>query len=222
MPQVLVPGVAQSVISGVRNTQPWACVMHWKYDNVNADWAPSEIQSLATSIMQSISNNWSPMMGSELTVQAVNTVDIGSTSPSVGSDTAAKVGQRTGTPISNTATCALVSCRIPARYRGGHPRIYLPWGVVEDTLNQDHWAVAFVNSASNAFAAFVTAVRTSVPAVSGNQVSHVSIAYQYSYHDDPIRHKYTKMRESVKAIYVVQNYECRSTFGTQRRRLLAA
>src|ERR1700751_5589356 len=47
MAQVLVPGVAQAVLSGTYGTQPWAVVTHWSYDNIVQDWGQSQIQALA-------------------------------------------------------------------------------------------------------------------------------------------------------------------------------
>src|ERR1700751_138003 len=96
MAQVLVPGVAQAVISGQRSGQPWACVMHWQFGGSQAAWSQPNIQLLADSIHAGWASNLMPFADSATTQQSVTTVDLGTSTPQIGSNATSSTGSAPG------------------------------------------------------------------------------------------------------------------------------
>jgi hypothetical protein len=115
----------------------------------------------------------------------------------------------------------MINFKIGARYKGGHPRIYLPIGLGSDTLNNFQWSSAFQTAAETAMVNFVSAVATAINAAGATGANHCVPTYTYEYHDDTVNHKYTRRRIGLKNVYTVQTYDTMQKFGTQRRRLEA-
>lgn len=221
MAQILVPGTTQCVISGVYGTQPWACVWHWKFDNSTANWSQTEVNTLATLIKQSWQVYAAPLCATTVHLTNVQVTDIGSTTPVVGIDSTIVPGTGSSAQIENSSTCTLISLKIPVRYKGGHPRTYLPWGTLGVQASEFQWTSAYVSSATTAMINIINNVRTNLPARSGNQVSMVVPRYTYQVVNDPVHFKYVRQRTGLKSVDVVFTVLCNPTYGSQRRRLKA-
>lgn len=219
MPQIPVPGVAQLVFSGTKSTQPWACVTHWKYDLSTAPWTQTNIQLLA----DTFSNLWGTVGAGDCSaatiMNSVTTTDLTSSAAVVGSNTTSHAGTHAGAELVTSAATVL-SFRIPARYRGGHPRIYLPWGSAADMATEFSWGAAWVTKAANDWVSIVSQLRTTLPTLGGNQVSHVAPTYTYTYAPNASGKKIIKTRTALKQVYIVASYITNPTLGTQRRRLV--
>jgi hypothetical protein len=48
--------------------------------------------------------------------------------------------------------------KVGRRYRGGKPRIYLPWGSASDQATLNQWTSGFISSAATAWTNFITAI----------------------------------------------------------------
>jgi hypothetical protein len=221
MAQILVPGVAQATFNGLYLAQPWAVVTHWKYDGQTQDWTAANIQTLATELKNGWANNLATFHVSQVVLQNVQTVDLGNSAPVTGQELNGVSGTHPSTGGLPSSTCFVVSDRIGARYRGGHPRQYLPIGTPSDTNSESTWSPTFVSNATAGWVGLVNHVRSVLPPVNGSQLSQVSIAYTYTYENVPTKNKYVKVRTGLKNVYVVQSYIGRSLIGTQRRRLVA-
>jgi hypothetical protein len=70
-------------------------------------------------------------------------------------------GTNAGTPLpANNAV--LVSHKIARRYRGGHPRHYMPFGQNTDTSDSQHWTNTFITNVQNDMVAFIAAVNAAI------------------------------------------------------------
>lgn len=220
LPQVLVPGVAQAVLSGLLGVQPWKCVIHWRKDTPAGDWTQTLIQGLA----DQLSSQWNTYLGKHLStpgeLTAVDTVDIGSLAPVVGSNVTTRLGTAAGSAITNTATCTMINFKIPARYKGGHPRIYLPIGTVPDSLNNYQWGPAYITQVQQDFANYIGAVAAGVNTLGATNTNHCVPLYTYQYTNDEANHTWKRERvPPVKGVFTVSSYAAMQRFGTQRRRL---
>jgi len=220
MAQILVPGVAQLVLSGTFLTQPWACVWHFAFDNNQSNWTQTEIQSLAAATSQAWGNHAVAISTTEVTLRTTTATDIGSATPVIGIDSNQHVGAIAG-GTQTASTCAMMSFHINARYKGGHPRCYLPWGAPLNQSSEYQWSVSFQTSANNAIAGMINDIRGNVPPRGSSLVSHVVPRYNYQVVDDPVHHKYLRQRVSLKAVNIITSYSLNPTLGTQRRRLHA-
>lgn len=92
-----------------------------------------------------------------------------------GTDTANVPGTRSGN-IPTEATALNVKLAIARRYRGGKPKMFLPFGVVGDLSNPNAWDSAILSAFNTQWAAFITALK----AISGAALTlteQVSVSY---------------------------------------------
>lgn len=219
MAQILVPGVAQAVITGNHNTQPWAIIHHWRFGTATSAWSQQNIQLLADTLSSAWGTQLAPMCGTDVVLTSVVTQDIGSTAAVVGSNTTSHAGTRSGGSVPNAAQCFVMRFNVNRRYRGGHPRTYLPFGTGVDTLNNFQWTSAAVTSFTNAFVAWITAVVNALPGTGSGAANHCVPRYTYTYAPNPSGRKIIKTRTGLLEVATVQSYIGNQQFGTQRRRL---
>lgn len=221
MAQVLAPGVAQTVLSGLYGAQKWAVVWHWAFDGQTGAWSSQSMAQLCNAISAQWGTYAAPLCATTVVLQQVSGVDIGVTAPVAFTNTTVHAGTSGAAQIENSAICTLINMHINARYRGGHPRTYLPWGVPTNQTNESTWNAGYLANAAGAMANIVNQVRASLSPVNGAQVSQVCVRYNYTVTDDPIHKKYVRQRSTLNGVFVVQNYSSVPTYGTQRRRLVA-
>lgn len=217
--QVLVPGVAQLTAAGTYETQPWAITTHWQYPGNNQLWSNQNLQVLVNAFRANWNSQCGPLMVNVVNTNTFTAVDLGDANLNTAQNAQQVTGQRTGNIPGTTSNCMLISERINSRYRGGHPRIYLPWGANGDMANGYQWTLGFTQAASQGFANLVNQIVLSLPTINGTSVAHCAVRYTYQYIDDPVHHKYRKQRNGLLGTFVIQTYVSQTNFGTQRRRL---
>lgn len=117
-------------------------------------------------------------------------------------DSVGSVAPTTGTKsgLAAAQVCALMSGVGPLRYRGGHPRIYLPH-IAQSILQDDRsLTAAAVSDLGAGWLAFGSAMAASTP-------SWVTVNYRYR--NDPLK----------AVIEPITNYNPNSIIATQRRRV---
>lgn len=90
-------------------------------------------------------------------IEEVVVQDLTSSTSGMGSHTASTAGTR-GSGQLTGAVCALLSCQINRRYRGGKPRMYFPFGVPADIQSRQTWEPSFVTAMDTQMAAFIADV----------------------------------------------------------------
>lgn len=72
---------------------------------------------------------------------------------------------------------ACLRFHVPRRYRGGHPRIYLPFGIDTDLgTGINEWSGAFIAAMETGWANFITAI-TTAPWTGSGAMAQVSVSY---------------------------------------------
>ena len=219
MPTVFVPGVASSVLKGMIGSNPWAVTHHWKFANVTAPWVQADMDLLASTIYTQWVAHLQSITGSNVNVTEVDTIDL-TNSSGVGSQyTHTPTSGSTGSVIEPSSMSVVVQNKIPARYRGGHPRTYWPFYGTPDMINEYQWSAPKTVAAQNAVAAWVGSIASTSFAGGITTLQHVVPRFSYTYTNDPVHHKYTKQRSGLLAVYVVSGYLAAQKVGNQRRRL---
>src|SRR5215467_12594453 len=118
-----VPLTYKIVLTGTSNGTNWANIFH-----AEGTATPGSIPDLTT-LAASINTLWGTTLGSHRSslchLTQVVIQDISSETGSAGVNTTSNPGTVAGTPLpANVAH--VVSWKIARRYRGGHPRTYLP------------------------------------------------------------------------------------------------
>lgn len=156
-----------------------------------------------------------------VTLEFVEVTDLSSTSGSQVLQPFTTVG--TGTPPSVTANTALVIREhIERRYRGGHPRQYLPGMQSTATTDAQTWSPTLVTNIGTAYAAFRAAAGSGLP--SGNQpVTDVSVSYYHGYTNHTFPSGRVRPVPTLRGTPIVDpiaSFSVNPKMGSQRRRAL--
>jgi len=215
LPQVLVPGVAQVVLSGTVSAHPWAVIFHFKLDLSGQNWSISQLNATCTGLHTGAFTHIAALTGSNVTFSTCTGVDLGTTTPAEGVSSHAAFSGTLVAPESPPSLCVLVSYQTQDRYRGGHPRAYMPPpNAATLTPTEDAWQGSYINSYSVAFANMMD---DTFAAQTG--MFQCAVRYNYTFVDDPVHHKYLRTRASLHSTPQVLNWIPKAPVATQRRRI---
>jgi hypothetical protein len=159
------------------------------------------------------------LAGANVRLETVKGVDLSNQTPVSSEPTfTAMVGQKLD-PLEPSSLCVNVRCKVNARYRGGHPRLFLPLGSTADVGNEYQWSAGFASQVSAGVQSYVNTIKTG--AIAGGVVTpvHTIPTWVYSVTNDSVHQKYVRKRESFKIALDVSAYVAQEQFGSQRRRL---
>lgn len=148
-PLPFVPGLCRVVIKGSLVSSKWANVFH-VMKNDNLPWADNQLGSLAAAFRPAYTDNFKVLMVAASIIGDITCTDLSSDTGGEASLPGATPGTGAGTSsAANVATG--ITWRINRRYRGGHPRTYLPGvpsGVISDptTFTSGHVAAALAGA----------------------------------------------------------------------------
>jgi hypothetical protein len=147
-------------VVGTYNSAPWNNIFHLQYTG----GAPSvaNLNTLCGSFLSAYASNLLPLCNPLVVLASADAQDLTNAGAAQGSATNTSPGTRTGTALP-TSACAVISWKINNRYRGGHPRTYVPAGNTADLLLGRNWTDTFVtaaNAAANAFLSAINALTT--------------------------------------------------------------
>lgn len=159
-------------------------------------------------------------MSNQVTVFKTQLTDLSSASAAqVVDDTTAAFGAGTTADIAGLS--AVIQFKIARRYRGGHPRIYLPGVRTGDVINLNELAPALVSNLITDLGAFITAVTTGQPAAIGT-IQQVNVSYFLGFENITLpsgRVKSVPKLRATPVTDVVTGYGINPVIGMQRRRL---
>lgn len=148
--------------------------------------------------------------------------DLSSDTAAVAEEAVALTGTRAGADLP-AGVAVLINFGIARRYRGGKPRVYVPYFTDADVLTPQSWAAASVANLQAAFQAFLTECEAAVWA-GGGPMSQTSVSY-YLGSTDVISGTVPYMRGKTKATlravplaFPVTNVLVSSVPSSQRRR----
>lgn len=219
MASILVPGVAQATIQGTIAGNPWACVWHFQFAGSTADWSGTDVQTLADDVFNGWESELKPLMCNNVTCDAVTTVDLGTETPAVGSSTGTAWVGTISQPSLTAAACVLISMRIAARYKGGHPRTYLPGVHAVASTDGETITPGYQGLYATHTADLISTINSNPAYGPSEGPDHVAVRYTYDYTADPAHHKYLRVRTGVQGTYVIASYTTHPRIASQRRRL---
>lgn len=202
--------IIQATMLGTKNSYPWVNVLYLQYSGTAPD--VSALNSVATSIGNAWNTNFASLADTTVIMNEVKLIDLTNRGSAISDVTGMNhPGTRAGTNLTNQVA-AVVSWRINHRYRGGHPRSYMPFGVLGDVTTGRTWTTTFTGLVTTGAGAF----RTALNAItwSGATVKMVSMNF---YSHDPATGEKTYVIPPVP--YTIQSAVCHGRVDTQRRRL---
>lgn len=167
--------VIQMVVSGTSQSGIWANIWYMKYGGGPASVA--DLTDIYTFASAQILRPWIHNMGTNCNVTLVKFTDLTSTSGAQYENTTVSAGTNSGNTQPASA-CVLVKHSILRRYRGGHPRHYLPFGVQNDFANNISWTTGFLANCLNDIQAMITMLNSfaagSITSLEVGNLSYVS------------------------------------------------
>jgi hypothetical protein len=190
-------------VAGTVNSSPFNNLFHLQYSGAAPTVA--QLNALCTSVLTAWQTNFKALCPSSVVLAGADAQDLTNASAATGAATDTTAGTRAGTAMPNSIA-ACITWKINNRYRGGHPRTYLPAGVVADVSGGNRWTDAFVTAADSAAAAFLTAMN----AITEGGATYKMVCLSY------VR---SKVKLAVPVPYTIQSSLVDHRPDTQRRRL---
>jgi hypothetical protein len=195
----------------------------WFVNYVTGPPSSANLDTCAAALDVYAADNFPAMMDSDTTYTGTELMDLSSDSGAIGAAATPAVGTRGGNPL--PASAALVAdYKILRRYRGGHPKNFLPWGSSDDLTTAQTWAADFIAPATAVWAGYRdTLIGNLVGAIQFE--SQVSVHYFEGYTLGPASSGGFRKRIPTPVDpptfdnVVATSY--RVTVGSQRRRLTA-
>lgn len=169
------PAIVRVRVVGSVNGSVFNNIFHLQYSGS----APSvaNLNALCTDVLTAWQTNFKSLVPSTVVLASADAQDLTNSSAAAGSATDTTAGTRAGTPLPNSiATC--ITWHINNRYRGGHPRTYLPGPCIADVTGGNRYTDAYVTAADAAAAAFLAALNAI--AVGGSTYKMVCLSYHRS------------------------------------------
>lgn len=218
MPPIPAPGVAMARIRGTVGPNPWAVVFH-AYAGTPAPYTQSQINALGQAFNQRTTTHLIPMWSSTVKFIATSVADLTDSTQRIYESPLGNTPGTVPTVPPTLAACILVSHRIAARYRGGHPRSYLPPSGIGSTSTGDDWTAGVVSTWQTAFNAFAAGITSDMAAAGLPNCTLCAPRYTYNYVADNVKHKFVKTRVGYTSANPITSSVVSGKIATQRRRL---
>jgi hypothetical protein len=219
----VAPGVLQLVIHTQDDevSHDFINRMHVHYSG--AAPTAAQLDTMAPTLLVSWSAQFGPLMTSDRKVAAIDIIDLSSPTGAVASLAGVTVGTLAGADLPSEI-CTVVSGQVARRYRGGHPRTYLPCGGQGELVTTRTWSGAHVAACVAAMTTFMGVASGAGWAGAGTIVP-CNVSYYFGSHLVTYpsgRHRdVPTFRVGGPVIDTINSYVGRAQVGTQRRRVAA-
>lgn len=147
--------------------------------------------------------------------------DLSTTSGAFGEHIASQPGSRAMAAFGNT--CVLINAAITRRYRGGKPRVYVPWLGTADITDAQTWDSTELAAAQTAWNAVIAdVIANSSGGTTLTESVNVSFYSGFTSVLNPITGRtkdVPKVRTGAIPVDVISSWSCNPKIGTQRRRV---
>lgn len=185
--------------------------------------APSSatLSTYTNALAAVMGTQFAPLMIAANTFNALVVTDLTSPSAATASHAVGTAGTRAGGELS-AGTCALLNWSINRRYRGGKPRMYLPFGSATDLTNPQTWTGAFTSAVHAAITAVTNSAVANPPA--GSSITNVvSVSYYsgFASYQNPVTKRWHNVNtpRTTPLQDVVTGSSVNAIPASQRRRL---
>ena len=195
------------------------CHEFWAYTGTGP--SDADLSTFTATIAGSFNTNICPLMTTDRSLTSVKATDLTTPTSAVYENVVTYDG--TGADVDFQASSAVcLSREIARRYRGGHPRTYLPIGQPSVMQDAQTWTSDFVSAALAAWLEHVLTVETGPPATLGT-VSPVNVSYYQGFtpHEGTTgRYRNISNPRLTPIVDAVTSFIVREGIAQIRRRLL--
>lgn len=179
----------------------------------------ADLNTLAGQISGAWLTNLVPQTNTGVTLTGITLTDLTSASGAQTVTSQSRVGTLAGVALS-AGVAMVVKFKVARRYRGGHPRFYLPGRVAADLSTTTQWVAGSTSSLATAFAAFITGCEAAPP-VNIGVLTHVNVSYFAGFTNKTFPSGRTRAVPNVRVTPVqdpVTAYSVNQFIASQRRR----
>jgi hypothetical protein len=201
-----VAGVVKIRLLGTsQGGSKWANIMHAK---VTGTIDTTGLNTAATAIGGYWLTRFGLLVGMNTTLTTVELTDLTTRSAAQGSSTVGWQGSGAG-QLAPASVAACLTLKVPNRYRGGHPRMYVPSVLLSNIANGTVWA----SGAAAAYQAAGRGFRTDINAiiVGGTTWQLCAVSYYKSVNGQPLY-------KTPPEVYIVSDVIVHSRIDSMRRR----
>lgn len=138
-----------------------------------------DLQALNTTIDGAYTSHLAAIPTPSVVLKEIDSLDLSSLSANNALDSVSIAGTSTNDDLP-AGTAVVVSFKQATRYRGGHSRIYLPFGSSQNLQDDQTWNSSFISGMTTRWEAFITEV--SGTTFSGGGISNQVIVHYYKGH----------------------------------------
>jgi hypothetical protein len=196
-------------------------IIHFRMSGVALQ--QSDINAMASSVATSMETHLTGVTLPQVVFNGATCIDLSSPTGVQATQSTSQAGTM---PAGEQAAsvCVLVNHAIPVRYRGGHPRTYLPWGSSAQLASPNAWLGSFVSTCQTAWNGFIGSLKGQTFTSGAELVTNCSVA-MYSgstWHQKPNGDwEEIPTPRGTPVLYDIGSSSVSPVPGTQRRRLRA-
>lgn len=169
----VVPGCFAIETIGLVSAQPFTNRIHVSY----ASGVPTVagFEDLETALHDVLDYPWTHNCGPNMTIESRRYTDLASYTGAV-YEAPVGVGGTTGGAAYPASVAAVVNLNTSRRYRGGHPRQYMPGMTADSALNESEWTSSFIVNLRTDWANLGDAINT-IGLPGGGATAFVAVSY---------------------------------------------
>jgi hypothetical protein len=120
------------------------------YTQYSGNLSGADAATLLTTLGSSWGTHFAPITATPYQLALVRVIDLNSQSGVVVQQAAVHTGSAAGTPLT-AGTALVLSAKIPYRFRGGHPRVYIVGMPQSDLADSNTWNATFLPTVATAW-----------------------------------------------------------------------
>jgi len=195
-----------------------ATVHHWRY--TGSQPSASDDVAIAAEIVAEGDSAFGGLCNAHVGMNTCTVTDLTSDTAPEGTGGTPWLGTRTGGQLS-PGTAVVVRHAIGRRYRGGHPRSYLPLGTSTDLQTSGLWTTAFQSAVDSAWGTFNSVVVGAINSITaGAELVNVSYYKGFTVVTSPTtgRARNVPTVRATPVVDTVTGHTVALNIGSQRRR----
>lgn len=192
--------------------------IYWQYSGT----APTngQLATMASTLAANMNTDFAGYWHSDVTLTECIITDLSSATAATGSASVSHAGTLTGTELP-AGVAMMVNFSVARRYRGGKPRIYLPFGSSSEMATTQTWSSTFVNNVTSEWGGLQANIATAVN-VWGSSVGQVNVSYYKGFApflEPSGRYRnISTLRTGGPVVDTITNATANTRFASQRRR----
>jgi hypothetical protein len=213
------PGVLKITVPMTLEGDPFALNRFFFHYDGTAP-TPTQLATFADVVSTAWGARLATLANANVTQQTVNVEDLSSSTGAVANGSTTHVGTRTGAPIA-AGSCVMIQFLIARRYRGGKPKIFLPFGVAADLTGSSTWGATFLGNVATGWGQFIADISAAMWTGSLT-IKHVNVSYYegFTVVTNPITHRARNVPtlRGAPVVDTVVGYGTENSVASQRRR----